>query len=153
MASKTFATNDVLSAADMNLFGLDPQSSDVTTEQSTTSSSYTDLSTVGPSVTLSVNNGQKLLVFLSAYALSTTADVDFYASFVATGGVVVSASDTNAAKFRESSVGSSLRPRHTMMTLVTATSTGSTTFTMKYRSNGTANVTFGGRRIIVLPKF
>jgi hypothetical protein len=146
MPYKTFATNDVLTAADMNAVTADAQTQDVATSQTTTSLSYTDLATSGPAATISLVSGQGVLVFISARAsnsLGGTSGQAFF-SYAATGAVSQSAADANGV---EADVDKGITS--TRITWVTASSTASATFTMKYRAGTAGTAVFADRRIIV----
>jgi hypothetical protein len=150
--SKTFATGDILTASDLNTMNADPQSADVVTEQTTTSTGYGDLTTTGPSVTLSLNNGQKVLVVVTASIYGAGAGVDFgRASFAVSGATTLAASDANAASNR---LGSNVIAMVSRTTVFTATATGSHTFKMVYKTtNAATTANFLDRRIVVMPKF
>lgn len=145
MPYKTFATNDVLTAADMNAVTADAQTADVAASQSTTSLSYTDLSTSGPAVTISLVNGQGVLVFVSARASNSLGGVSgqAFVSYAATGAVSQSAADANGVE-ADVTQGTTC----TRATWVTASSTASATFTMKYRAGTAGTAGFADRRII-----
>lgn len=153
MAQKTFATNDVLTAADMNALAADPVPADVATEQATTSTGYTNLATTGPSVTISLTNGQKVLVLVSADIYGAGATVDYgRASFTVSGASgSVAATDANAASNR---ISSNVITMCTRPTVFTATGTGSHTFTMVYKTtNAAVTANFLNRRLVILPRF
>jgi hypothetical protein len=153
MPSVTFNTNDVLTAAHMNRFGQDPQQTDVATDDTRSAASYAALTTAGPSVTISLTNGQKVLVYVKSEFLTAADGSHGYHSFSASGGLTLSANDTNAAHFFAVKVGSNTTGVVSAWTLVTATSTASTTFTSLYRGDGTNTMHFLNRRMIVLTKF
>ena len=145
MAYKTWATNDVPSAADFNASAWsDPISADVTTDETTTSTTYTDLATSGPAVTMTLVSGQTALVIVSCSVTSASSTVDCYMSFAVSGASTLAAADANAALATQI-VGS--QQAAFRVTLFTATSTGSHTFTAKYRGGTTSH--FARRRIIV----
>ena len=111
----------------------------VNTAQGTSSSSYTDLATAGPAVT--VTTGTKALVIITAELESgsgTTANVSYDVS----GATTISATDLEASY---STVGTIRYAFHSVPTLTA----GSNTFTVKYRSeSGTKN--FARRTIFVM---
>jgi hypothetical protein len=145
MPYRVFADTDVLNAADVNAVTADPDSADVTTEESTTSSSYVDLTTVGPSRTLSLVSGQKALVIVECVPWGAT-DGTAYMSFAVSGAALTqAATDANAAQNRTNANDKSMCTR---VSIITATATGTCTVTSKYRCTaGTAN--FFNRRLIV----
>lgn len=140
MPYKTFATNDVLTAADMNAITADAQTNTVGAgaSESTTSTSYTDLTTSGPAVTISLVSGQQVLIMLQMRIQNNVggAGNESRASFAATGSLsALTASDGRAIL--------SQSERYVWATLfhwATAASTASTTITAKYSvSANTAN--------------
>lgn len=144
---RTWATNDVPSAADFNALHADPVSQDVATDELTTSATYTDLTTAGPAVSIAMVNGQTALVIVSMQVTSAAVNTTYGAmSFAASGAMTVAAADANAA-IMSMAVGEQRGVERT--TKVTATSTATATFTAKYRSQtgGTA-AHFVNRRII-----
>lgn len=117
----------------------------VATSQSTTSTSYTDLTTAGPAVTLTT--GTKALVIVSAFINNATAGQYTYASFAVSGATTIAASDTRAAFMYWSSSQNVLGiSRASFVDTLTA---GSNTFTTKYRVTGGTGV-FQDRQIIVV---
>jgi hypothetical protein len=154
VAQKTFATNDVLTAADCNELGKSPQSNDVATGQTTSSTSYAALATAGPSRTMTLNNGTVCLIIVSAYMSTAVAGDEAYMSFAVSGATTQASSDANAAHHRSAS--GNARTTVTRVTVFTATATGSHTFTSQYKyvnNGGGADAYFQDRRLIVLPKF
>jgi hypothetical protein len=148
---KTWATNDVLTAADMNELHADPLPAEIATDEAKTGGTYGDLTTVGPSVTKTLVAGQKALVSVNCNYNAATEGYIAYASFAVSGASTLAALDANGAfiwpiKVTTNGFGSSHRD-----TVYTATNSGSHTFTMKYRSDGTNNIHFTDRRIIVKP--
>jgi hemolysin activation/secretion protein len=118
----------------------------VNTVQTTTNTSYTNLTTVGPQVTLTT--GPKALIVMSARASNSTAGANSWASYEVTGASAISASDNYALSY-DSPVSSSTIYA-TYATIEPSLTPGSNVFTMKYRaSSGTA--TFSSRRLAVIP--
>lgn len=145
MPYKVFATGDVLTAADMNAVTADPQSADVATIESTSSTSYTDLATSGPAVSMSLAAGQSCLVLVE-YVTSGSAATTGYMSFAVSGAGSQAASDPNAAQANPSTVGLISIGRSSVFA---AGAAGTYTFTAKYRANTAVSVAFQARRIIV----
>jgi len=121
-------------------------------EQTTTSTSYTNLTTSGPAVTLTT--GTKALVIVSAmiwnYSNQTT-QAYTYLDFAVSGATTRNADDSTALATRQPLVTDTFpefRIRASSASVVTLTA-GSNTFTAKYRVNsGTGN--FSERRITVI---
>lgn len=157
MVSKVYALDDQPSAAEVNGWLAAPQGADVATDEATTSGSYVDLATAGPQVTLSLAANQVVLVYVSCEYNNAAADIATgYISFNVTGASPTqNASDINGAKIFTnkqgvSSISGSVAGK---WRIYTATTTGSHTFKCRYRSDGTVNMHFLNRSIIVLPKW
>ena len=102
---------------------------EVATSQTTTSSSYTDLATVGPTVTISEIYGQQAMVW---------------------GASTYPASDTRCCLTRDGMPANNSVQTMAAFVFDPLTRNGSTTFTMKYRTGGTGTGTFLRRRMLVL---
>ena len=111
----------------------------VSSFQTTTSTSYTDLATSGPAVTLTT--GTKVLVIVSANA-SNSSGVSL-ADFAVSGATTRTATDDTCLL-----VPSGVNIAASQVTFLTVTA-GSNTFTAKYRTN-TSTSTFGNRGITVI---
>jgi len=118
----------------------------VATEQNTTSTSYTDLTTVGPSAT--VTTGTKALVFVKARLTNSTAGQNAYMGCAISGASTVAAADSQTLNNRPSD---SNNPNIGMASMIiyTGLTAGSNTFTAKYRTSG-GTATFVNREIFVL---
>jgi len=124
--------------------GLTFLSNDVGAFESTSSSSFTNLTTAGPAVT--VTTGTSALVILtcqiSTEAQGRTANMGFEVS----GATTIAATTASATRVN----GESSRITIALSTVIPVTLTaGSNTFTAKYSSAGTT-VEFGNRKIIVI---
>lgn len=118
-------------------------SATVATEQDTTSTSYTDLTTSGPAVTLTT--GTKALVIITAVQFNSSNNQQF-ASYAVSGATTIAASDARAAKSQNAAYNENRYSSASRLSTLTA---GSNTFTMKYRTAaGTAY--FSNREIIVI---
>lgn len=116
----------------------------VNTEQDTSSTSYADLATAGPAVT--ITTGTKALVIITTQIKNGNGEPAFM-SFAVSGATTTAASDTNAIELNNSVA--SARYRWSAATSVTLTA-GSNTFTAKYRSQSGAAATFSNRQIFVI---
>lgn len=115
----------------------------VTTEQSSSSTSYTNLATSGPAIT--VTTGTACLVFIQALFLNSGASSSTIASYAVSGATTVAASD--AYSLRGQGVDNQMRSTVLFHTGLTA---GSNTFKMQYKVlSGTG--TWRYRRIFVMP--
>lgn len=123
---------------------------EVTTNQSTTSTSFTDLTTSGPAVTLTTST--KALVIISAYCKIDTADRGAYASFAISGATTKSAAtvsgDTLSIAGPEDAFNTTVSASAACVVTLTA---GSNTFTMKYAKGGpSGSASFSSRAIFVM---
>jgi hypothetical protein len=115
----------------------------VTTSQTTTSTSYTDLSTVGPSVTLTT--GTKALIIFSAEMSNSTTSSSLVSAAVS-GSTTIAASDVWALRFF---AGGTEILKASQVHLFTGLTAGSNTFTLKYRVTGGTS-TYLNRNIIAI---
>ncbi len=116
----------------------------VRTTQTTTSTSYTNLAIVGPSVT--VSTGTRALVFLTAQVGNPTVAYSIM-SYAISGPTTVTASDTWTLSYAGKT---NLDPILSSVILHTGLTPGNNTFTCKYRvTSGTGR--WQRRRIAVIP--
>ncbi len=101
----------------------------VATAQTTSSTSYADLATVGPSVTMTT--GTKALVIVSAAIDNNTIGGQAITSAAVSGATTLAASDTRALINRTSTANYTMAASYSI--LLTGLTAGSNTFTMKYR--------------------
>lgn len=118
---------------------------EVLTSQSTSSTSYTNLTTSGPAVT--VTTGTRALVFMSARMSNSTDNAECWASVTVSGATTSAASDTRALSLEgaETSNTNAYGCFHYYDTLTA----GSNTFTLQYKA-GSGTATFENRRLLVL---
>jgi hypothetical protein len=120
------------------------QYAQVLTLQSTTSTSYTDLATVGPSIT--ATTGTTALVTFTVTADATTIGGDQgYASVAVSGATTVAANDDWSTVTR-------LGGNFVTMSRTygfTGLTAGSNVFTMKYRNGSGSTVRFNNRGLVV----
>lgn len=144
------------------------QAAAVLTDESTTSTSYTDLATVGPEVVVTIGPTGRALVTVSAWAQgavglagnTVTGGAMSFQVTDAVGTVVLSASDAWAALFRVNSAASGGPGVGAMVFDQTISNTiivgglpqGSCKFTARYRAElGSAGCRFQVRHINVVP--
>jgi hypothetical protein len=144
VAKATAANNLFVSTGANALAERVPSSHTVSTSQSTTSTSYTDLATTGP--TFTVTTGTKALIWFAAAVQHNTTDIACFASVAVSGATTVAASDAwciaNPSRLTDSRLAS--------LHMFTGLTAGSNTFTMKYRvPSGTGN--FANREIVGIP--
>lgn len=124
-------------------------SATVLTQETTTSTTYADLATPGPSV--AVTTGTQAFVWIASHISQTTATANTAASFEvsnAGSGVYQPATDNWSVLWQPPATGGGMRAGSIL--LLPALVAGSNTFKMKYRASaGTGS--FQWRTIMVLP--
>jgi hypothetical protein len=121
----------------------------VSTSQTITSTTYTDLTTTGPSVTVTVPSSGIVMVTLTAKIGTNTNGAVGTMGFALSGSNTAAASDTQALWPARLNSGDFAQGSATF--LVTGLSAGSTTFTSKYRVVTAATISYANRSIIVTP--
>jgi hypothetical protein len=117
----------------------------ISANESTTSTSYTNVATTGPTVTTDLVAGQSVLVHISSRAsISTGVGHGAVMSFSVSGVESLSAIDDNSVEI-DDSAGATM----TKSTIYTAGVTGSHTFQAKYKQINGGTALFADRRIIV----
>jgi hypothetical protein len=138
LATKAYADGLVSATAD---------GAAVTAQENTASTSYTNLTTPGPAVT--VVTGARALVFISAMVKNTTAGgFTAFLSVAVSGATTIAADDAHACEASGASQGYVMCVARSM--LLTGLTPGSNTFTAKYRVDG-ATWGFFNRQITVIP--
>jgi hypothetical protein len=103
---KTFATNDVLTAADVNAMHADAvqASAGLGLVETTTSTGYTDLATTGPTASMSLVQGQQMRIMIQCRIKNVAGGAGFEArmGFAVTGAGSLGANDTRAIKCQSS---------------------------------------------------
>jgi hypothetical protein len=144
MPWKTWSTNDVLTAADMNAITADPAQADITTAETTTNTTYSALTTAGPSLSRALSAGQRVKVTVSARVDVPNNVTEGFMSFLVSGTGSQAASDANAARAVDPGGTTVTRP-----TIYVVPTTGTYTFTAQYRTISGGTATFRDRRIII----
>lgn len=122
------------------------RSATVSTDESTASTSYVDLATVGPSVTLVT--GTTAIVTLGAQEYETVINFSALISVAVSGATTLAASDTNASSV--TATVASARVANYISFVLTGLTAGTNTFTMKYRVENASNTYhYENRRIMV----
>lgn len=125
-------------------------STSVATAQATSSTSYVDLATTGPSVTLTVPPSGEITVDISALlTTATNLNVVGYMGFVLSGVNTLAAADSRAASGRGQTAG--IFGNLSRRVHLTGLTPGTTTVKAVYKSSA-AQSTFTDRNIIVEPK-
>lgn len=119
----------------------------VATSETRNNTSFGDLATVGPSVSVTIGASGKALVILTCNIVSGT-DGHGRMGYTMSGANTASAANGQSVSLKTSSGSSD--GQFSYVELLTGLSTGSTTFTAKYNSS-TTTATFLNRRITVIP--
>jgi hypothetical protein len=139
-AGRYFATTGANAIAERAL-----GSASVVTTETTTSTTFTDLATVGPAVT--VTTGPLALVLVASQLQNNTAGSAAIADFEISGATARSAVDSTSAYFQSDSAN---QPARICAPTVVTLTPGTNTFTMKYRAGGGTG-TFLRRALTVIP--
>lgn len=117
----------------------------VVTVETTTSLTYVDLTTVGPTVAITLTEARTVLVFVKATVFQASTTDDVFMSFTASGATTVAASDGTAMRHN----GSGTAEAYSAVAVV-ACNVGTTTFTAKYRTQAAGTGSFGDRVLAVV---
>jgi hypothetical protein len=152
-----WATGDVMTAARLNLdrdnfLDLDRRASfvgnAVETEERSIATSYGDLATPGPAISVEIGSTGQALVHLYAALSNTTGGNATHMSYAVSGGTTVAATDGRSIAYTP---GSNFRgARFTGTFHVFGLAPGVHTFTAKYRVSGGEGI-WTNRRIMVVP--
>lgn len=137
-----------ITAAKIDLSTLGIADSIVNTQQSTSSTSYTDLSTT-QSVTVNVQS-TKALVFIGCMGSNNTNAATAWISVAVSGASTIAASDNNGAGQLMNPTTSGLLVGITKSMLITGLTPGSNTFTMKFRVTAGSGF-YRDRYLVVIP--
>jgi hypothetical protein len=146
---RTFVAGEVETAALFNthlrdnLNALLPIAASVATGQTTASTSYADLATTGPAVTVTTNTS--VLVVFGCKMGGAVAGTQYNMGYAVSGATTTAAADANSLQVLVATVGTSTQLSWMDIATVTA---GSNTFTAKYKVSGDTG-TFTNRRIAV----
>jgi hypothetical protein len=119
----------------------------VNTSETTTSTTFTDLTTPGPAVT--VTTGVQALVVFSAEINNNTASQAGRVAVDISGATTI-APDSQKV-LRQETNGTAEFQRASVVFLQTGLTPGANTFTLKYSTVGTSTAAFNQRNITVLP--
>jgi hypothetical protein len=119
----------------------------IDTTQTTTSTTYTDLATPGPAVTLVT--GTKALVIITSFFYNLIANTEAAISYAVSGATTLAASD-NFKLYHYSNQYPNLVSQMSHATIRTGLTAGSNTFTLKYRISGVSTGDFRFRTISVI---
>jgi hypothetical protein len=117
----------------------------VATSETTTGTSYGNLATVGPTVT--VTTGTQAIVAFGALVASDTAGARSLSSFAVSSASTIAAADTNSLAMDENSAGRIIGASR--IHLQTGLTSGSNIFTQQYRVSANTG-TFSNRTLFVI---
>lgn len=141
-------TNDAAFADGSGLPSADAAAAEVATSQTTTTTaSWVDLATAGPSVSVDVGQTGLLLFGVSAEIFNSTADIRASISVALSGANTVAAGTYNV---NGRTTGTTAGPTWSRQWLATALTPGTTTLTAKYQVQANTG-TFVDRRIWAIP--
>lgn len=126
----------------------------IQTQETSTSATFGDLGTFGPSVTVNIGTSRRALVFVNSMVqVSSSAG---YASFEVTGPSAITPNNLRSAAMGSTAVGTifGIQTATVLLTASDGLNAGNNTFSMKYRRDvfgaGTG-ADFATRRITVIP--
>jgi hypothetical protein len=119
----------------------------VATSQTTASTSYVDLATVGPAVTLVT--GTKALVIITASLSNAAIAGASVIAYAVSGATTIAATDNSTLFFTSGTAG---QAESVSCVQPVALTPGSNTFTLKYRVTASTG-TFSLRSLVVIPLF
>lgn len=146
-AKATIASQIFVSTGANALTTRTPSTASVATNQTTTSTTYADLATVGPQVT--VTCGTIAMVWFAASQSHSANDNETACSVGCSGASTVAAS--NAWQRSTDGITAGNYTRGDSFHIFTGLTAGSNTFTMKYRVGASGTGSFRDREIAVLP--
>lgn len=120
----------------------------VGTDESTATTTYTDLATAGPAVT--VTSGTKALIAVGGGASNNTAGLASRIAATISGATSIAANDSDSYLIESGNISDHFQGTYVYIT--TALNAGSNTFTNKYRTSAGGGVSsFDNRLIMVIP--
>jgi hypothetical protein len=122
----------------------------IAASESTTSTAYTDLATVGPTVTITVPASGRVLVIVTAELYQAFASKKSWMDFEESGANVRAASDATAL-VSDASPGEAYMLGASRVTPLTGLNPGVTTFRAKYRTEASASLSAAYRSLVVVP--
>jgi hypothetical protein len=148
-AGQVLAVNAGATAPEWKTISTNPttDSAAVATSESTTSTTFTDLTTSGPAVT--VTTGTKALVIIGSEMYQSTVDRGIAMGFAVSGATTISASDADSIGIYNGE-NDQVAVKCSGAFVVTLTA-GSNTFTAKYKRRGASGTAvFNDRKIFVM---
>lgn len=117
--------------------------------QATASTTFTDLTTVGPTIS-SLATGTSAIYSVAAFCLNTTAGQGCYMGHTVSGASTIAADATRALRIMSGAASENSKQSYTGMHSATLTA-GNNTFTARYASVASGSATFDEREILVIP--
>jgi hypothetical protein len=116
--------------------------------ESTTSLAYVDLTTVGPTTSVTIPASGRVFVSLTASEIGNASSTACFMSFAGTGANTITASDANALI-----QAGSAQQRASATAVLIGLTPGATTLTAKYKvsGGGAASCTFANRSLMAIP--
>lgn len=118
----------------------------VAAAESTASTTYVDLTTVGPSVTLTSAGNRALLIWTASQFTNTAVTVGHYSSIAVSGATTIAASDSISLRTTHDNSGSGFRAAQFAFLTITP---GSNTYKMQYRCSVATSSQFSVRSLWV----
>jgi hypothetical protein len=145
-------TADMVNGQLWSILSLFSDSDSIATAETTTSATYTNLATVGPTVTIT-SRGTLAVVFIGSCQFTNnggavTASFAQYMSVKVSGATTLASSDSNSCRTTCNNLGAGFDTTRLMLLPINP---GSNTFTAEYKHiNGTQTALFKDRTIFVL---
>jgi len=152
-APHTFAVGEVATAANLNLLSNDvaalvSTTATVDTSETTTSTTYADLATVGPAQTINTGDRTAVLIMVAGILFNSGAANATFISVAVSGATTLAANDVYALRAGGAGYAANLQLQMSLVYKITGLTAGSNTFTCKYKvSAGTG--TFIDRKLTV----
>ena len=152
-AVHTFTVGEVATAANLNNLGGDitallSLSATVDTTETTTSTTYADLTTVGPAITVNTGDRTEVNVVVSAQIQNNTASDGAKMSVAVSGATTLAASDVNGILVKMPGV-TGMVAQLSFDSKITGLTAGSNTFTAKYAAVTGGTATFLHRWLVI----
>jgi hypothetical protein len=119
----------------------------VTTAETTSATTYGNLTTLGPAQTVTVPADGKVLLSVASGITSSTGSTTCFMSYAISGATTIAAADVNAVQL----AGGTLQRASAASVQTGLPPGGSITVTAQYRSSGPGTCTFSNRTLIVMP--
>lgn len=147
VAAATSAGQIIVTTAANAVAARTPSVDSISTSQTRTSTTYGDLATVGPTVT--VTTGTMALVIFGCQISNSTAGQGGRCAIDVSGATTQAADDNNS--FLAESGNTSDAYQGSWVTVYDPINSGSNTFRLKYRLVGSGTATFSNRSVSIVP--